>query len=567
MTKKKQNGITLIALVITIVVLLILAGVSIMTLTGDNGLLTRTTTAKQKTEEAGVIENIRLAYQSAKIGEYAGETGDFATKFQMELAKVYSNPTVTQGENGTYTVGVPEGNFIVNSTGSVEKKSGVLITTKPTKIKKGEKIDLTAILDGVTGNITWETSDSDVISVTSSGRIEGKADSGSAKITAKIDDTEHKDEFTINIAQKITAISVEDITVSKNNTAQIVVTTTPTGIVEDMTYTFSSDKTNIATVNENTGLVTGVATGEATITITSTTDSEITTTCTVTVQPASVSVTAAQIAASPSTYYGQEVLNYTKGGTYRIFFVDEKTTTYPNGYFGDIGANEQYKIYLKADWTANDVNLQTEGANTYTPIDTTKLAKMNPYWWSERSTATWNANEKCAAYLCEPTTSTSTSQIWAAYFDSGKADYVIGSPSVEMYVKSYNQAHGTPTYLGASYRDDSAVASGYGYNRTQGYIYTINGGRSTVSSSDYNTGTDTLDYENFNSMYCGKQVNSAGTKGEYYWWLASPSAYSSNDVCIVYGRSAYLTSYDYYRTGGVCPLVSLKSNFTPQISE
>lgn len=567
MTKKKQNGITLIALVITIVVLLILAGVSIMTLTGDNGLLTRTTTAKQKTEEAGVIENIRLAYQSAKIGEYAGETGDFATKFQMELAKVYSNPTVTQGENGTYTVGVPEGNFIVNSTGSVEKKSGVLITTKPTKIKKGEKIDLTAILDGVTGNITWETSDSDVISVTSSGRIEGKADSGRATITAKIDE-EHKDEFTINIAQKITAISVEDITVSKNNTAQIVVTTTPTGIVEDMTYTFSSDKTNIATVNENTGLVTGVATGEATITITSTTDSEITTTCKVTVPPATVSVTAAQIAASPSTYYGQEVLNYTKGGTYRIFFVDEKTTTYPNGYFGDIGANEQYKIYLKADWTANDVNLSTEGANTYTPIDTTKLAKMNPSWWSARSTATWNANEKCAAYLCDPTTSESTSnQEWAAYFDSGKADYVIGSPSVEMYVKSYNQAHGTPTYLGASYRDDSNVLlSGTSY-RTQGYIYTINGGRSTVSSSDYYTGTDTLDYENFNSMYCGKQVNSAGTKGEYYWWLASPSANYSLSVCCVYGNDARLGSNYFSFTYGVCPLVSLKSNFTPQISE
>ena len=34
---KKTNGITLIALVITIVVLLILAGVSIATLTGENG--------------------------------------------------------------------------------------------------------------------------------------------------------------------------------------------------------------------------------------------------------------------------------------------------------------------------------------------------------------------------------------------------------------------------------------------------------------------------------------------------------------------------------------------------
>ena len=37
---KKQTGITLIALVITIIVLLILAGVSIALLTGNNGILT-----------------------------------------------------------------------------------------------------------------------------------------------------------------------------------------------------------------------------------------------------------------------------------------------------------------------------------------------------------------------------------------------------------------------------------------------------------------------------------------------------------------------------------------------
>ena len=45
---KNQKAITLIALVITIVVLLILAGVTIASLTGDNGILTRTNEAKQK---------------------------------------------------------------------------------------------------------------------------------------------------------------------------------------------------------------------------------------------------------------------------------------------------------------------------------------------------------------------------------------------------------------------------------------------------------------------------------------------------------------------------------------
>ena len=74
--KNKQNGITLISLVVTIIVLLILAGVSIMTLAGDNGLLTRTTTAKQKTEEAGVQEELQTAIEALKVDYYSsGATG------------------------------------------------------------------------------------------------------------------------------------------------------------------------------------------------------------------------------------------------------------------------------------------------------------------------------------------------------------------------------------------------------------------------------------------------------------------------------------------------------------
>ena len=50
--EKKQTGITLIALVITVIVLLILAGVTIAALSGDNGILTRAKEAKEKTEQA-----------------------------------------------------------------------------------------------------------------------------------------------------------------------------------------------------------------------------------------------------------------------------------------------------------------------------------------------------------------------------------------------------------------------------------------------------------------------------------------------------------------------------------
>ena len=50
-TKEKieiNKGITLIALIITIIVLLILAGISIATLTGDNGILSKAQEAKTK---------------------------------------------------------------------------------------------------------------------------------------------------------------------------------------------------------------------------------------------------------------------------------------------------------------------------------------------------------------------------------------------------------------------------------------------------------------------------------------------------------------------------------------
>ena len=56
----KQKGITLIALVVTIIVLLILAGISIATLTGENGLITKTNTAKEKTKQAEAEERVKI---------------------------------------------------------------------------------------------------------------------------------------------------------------------------------------------------------------------------------------------------------------------------------------------------------------------------------------------------------------------------------------------------------------------------------------------------------------------------------------------------------------------------
>ena len=250
----------------------------------------------------------------------------------------------------------------------------------------------------------------------------------------------------------------------------------------------------------------------------------------------------AKMIANPKAYYGKKVTNYKASdsdtNTYRIFYIDKEN------YFGD-GANT---IYLKADYSGS-VNCSTSYDESQTLIK-----KMNPLWATKgntveaETTTISNNNEEAAAWLCDPSK-------WTAYCDTDKANYAIGGPSVEMYVKSYNQAYKDEanTYtLGATYRDTSVP----------GYIYTLNGTQSTISNSDYYTGTDSLDYTKYNSMYCGKDGSKTG-----YWWLASPSANHSYSVCYVIGNRAYLNGGYYYNLFGVSPLVSLKSSFIPQVEK
>ncbi|MBR1540764.1 MAG: hypothetical protein IJ629_06410, partial [Clostridia bacterium] len=64
---KQKKGITLIALVITIIVLLILAGVSIAMITGENGILKRAAEAKEKSERLEIIETAQIDIAGKQI--------------------------------------------------------------------------------------------------------------------------------------------------------------------------------------------------------------------------------------------------------------------------------------------------------------------------------------------------------------------------------------------------------------------------------------------------------------------------------------------------------------------
>ena len=97
----KNKGITLIALVITIIVLLILAAVSIGMLTGENGLLIRANEARKKTKIATEKEyNTLLQYEyemekmqgkiskTATLGEYSMEK-EIKEKYGQDITYVF----------------------------------------------------------------------------------------------------------------------------------------------------------------------------------------------------------------------------------------------------------------------------------------------------------------------------------------------------------------------------------------------------------------------------------------------------------------------------------------------
>lgn len=137
----RNKGITLIALVVTIVVLLILAGVTIATLTGDNGIITRTNQAKEETEKAGAKEKVQV--------EVAGSFDEYG-KFDMDKLKEnlknnlgLQESDIKDNPDGSITVTVDGYEVTVDSNGNVTvegeatppvnpPETGDVVTTPPT---------------------------------------------------------------------------------------------------------------------------------------------------------------------------------------------------------------------------------------------------------------------------------------------------------------------------------------------------------------------------------------------------------------------------------------------------
>ena len=275
----KNKGITLIALTVTVIVLLIISGVTISYLTGENGIINQ---AKDSKKFAGAVEEKEVLNTSvaAAIGKSSNSKID-----EVNLKK-YLNQNVGD-EVKDYTLEKKDGYYSVTFTatgneyavwenGTVqdmdEYQKTPYLKLDPSELnalEKGSSQVIKAITNVNNSNIKWETSNSNVVTIQKKSNTEitvtGK-NNGSAVITAKMDKLETKCQVTVITSPKEIILSNTEITIdlsSGNKTVQITPTITPDSANKNITWT--SSNTSIARVDEF-GTITGISNGEATVT-------------------------------------------------------------------------------------------------------------------------------------------------------------------------------------------------------------------------------------------------------------------------------------------------------------
>ena len=109
MRKLKQNkGITLIALVITIVVMLILAGVSISMLFGSNGIINRAKEAKEASEKQSIIENIKFDIATKQTKNLGSIDEDEFLEILNKYGTISEDENIITTSKGNYQIKISE---------------------------------------------------------------------------------------------------------------------------------------------------------------------------------------------------------------------------------------------------------------------------------------------------------------------------------------------------------------------------------------------------------------------------------------------------------------------------
>ena len=251
-------------------------------------------------------------------------------------------------------------------------------------------------------------------------------------------------------------------------------------------------------------------------------------------------VTAAMVASKPSKYYGLKVTNYTSQNgqnDWRIFYSDGTQIYLITGDY--INTTETNRINSATGMTTSNYSAYWNLVPTFQTVDSTTLTRFKA---TEYALQSGMNNSQCVSTLLNDNN-------WRSYKDSGnKAEKAIGSPTVEMWMDSWNARY--PKSSDQIYRKASTSTSNPGY-----YVGTSQDPKTIEIESSVMSAKEGYN----NKLYYPHTSGYNGTDG---YWLASPSASRSSRVLYVdssgyVGGSYYILSY-----WGVRPVVSLNSGIT-----
>ena len=569
--KESEKGITLIALVITIIVLLILAAVSIAMLTGENGILSKASTAKEKHLIAQYEEELNLCIVEMQTDELGTLTMEKLIKKLPQYIQT-SQPGEQYEWDTEQTAAEPTGTY-KGYEFKVDKNKKAQITGKATGImiscsvdpsgytNKNVKATITiTCTEGIQSIKQKEPTEEEAITASGTEKTIVKENIGENttfeyEVTDLNGNTETKTAQVTNIDKD--APTSCTITANVNDDGAIEVKATAedagSGIGKYEYYvTDSNNKTTQYDTNKIENLASGtysvyvIAYDKAGNSKQSDTVSDLQ------ISAVMNNITAQMVADHPETYYGLKVTNYesTNGqDDWKIFYSDGEHIFLITGDYVDLSVEnrlnsntgmEKIGDNYRVKWSSSNLpSLQTNTDKNGNDIDSIVKTRFKATGYTLNSS---NENSRCVSTLLNTSN-------WEGYKDNGNmAEYAIGGSTIEMWIASWNELC-DKKYNKSSDKLYCNNIGSYGY-----YVGT------NLSSSDCSVNVSKKDGYNNSLYYPHHKSVSDGNDSCYIYWLASPSAYSSSGAINVIRYDGYVEYYQYYRTNmGLRPVVSLNS--------
>ena len=570
---KSNLGITLIALIITIIVLLILAGVTLNMVMGENGIFGKANNAKNKTEVAQYEEELRMC-----VLELQTDVATNGTTFNMDTIKNKFVEKVKELENTT-EIEFPTEESETRLDGTykgyefyIDDKYAAHIGNKATGISLTTSINPSGWTQGpVTATITIKSNNG----INKVEPDEGSKNGNEYIITKEniAENTSFK--YTVTDGQGNTQTKTVEInTIDKNAPADFTITAENTAeglkITGETTdaesgidkYEYYAKKSDDEYKKYESNPITGLASGTYSVYVIAY-DKAGNIKQSNTVEEVKISkiysnITAQMVAEHPEIYYGLSVTNYeSQNGQkdWKIFYSDWNENPDDAHIFlitGDyVDINQENRLDSSAEMIIKGYNsyycAYWASIPSFQTVDDEVLTRFKATGYELKKETT---NSKCTSTLLNTSN-------WTKYLDNEngteKAESAIGGPTIEMWMASWNQRYPNDKL----YWNVDENKSGY-------YVGTSEKTKSTVIMNE--TMNTKKGYKE--KLYYPHTADDIFKYCESYW-ISSPSANGTGDMyCINCYGAIPKSRFGYYNTSycdqnvALRPVVSLKKDIT-----